>query len=158
MGRYNLEVNVTDLYGNSIVGHLSVIVEDTTAPLWIITPEDQSFLYGAQVNMWIGAWDLSGIVGFALSDNVNFTLTSSSYGEAGFAGIRSVTTLEPGTYTLSVTAYDNNQNEVVASFSVTIEDAEAEELSPVWLVTPIGLAGIAIVISLFNFTRTREAT
>ncbi|MFW9800725.1 MAG: nitrous oxide reductase family maturation protein NosD, partial [Candidatus Thorarchaeota archaeon] len=143
VGRYNLEVHVTDLYGNSIVAHLSVIVGDTTAPVWIISPEDQSFLYGTQVNIWIGAWDLSGIAGFTLSDTVNFTLTSSSYGEAGFAGVRTVTTLEPGNYALSITVYDTNQNEVVASFSVTIVDAEAEALSPVWIVTPISLAGIA---------------
>jgi hypothetical protein len=156
VGEYSLEVTVTDLYGASISGQLTVSVSDTVAPVWATTPTDQQFYYGEDIDIQIIAWDLSGISSWTLDDEVNFTLTSTPFGEAGVARISNVGSLEPGSYPLHIVVYDSNGLLVAASFTITIVTLPSDGASLVWIAAPTGLAGVAVVIALYAIVKPKQ--
>ncbi|MHA2117233.1 MAG: NosD domain-containing protein [Candidatus Thorarchaeota archaeon] len=158
VGVYSLEVTVTDLYGASVSGLFTVSVSDTVAPVWATTPTDQQFYYGEDIDIQIIAWDLSGIASWTLNDEVNFTLTSTTFGESGVARISSFGTLEPGTYSLHVEAHDSNGLLVAGSFTVTIVNLSSDGASLVWMVAPAGLAVVAIAIALYGMVKPKQST
>ncbi len=156
LGEYILEVNATDLYGQSITGVFKVTVVDHTYPVLVTAIQDVSFYYGEEVVIQIIAWDNSWIEEWTLSDTGNFSITWESFGELSVATIESVGSLEPGFYPLHLTAFDSGGLMVTTSFSVTIERAPVEGAPLVWIMAPSGLAAAAIVIGLFSLLRTRK--
>jgi parallel beta-helix repeat protein len=156
LGEYGFEVNVTDLYGQSVTGIFTVTVVDTTYPVFVTTPNDVIFYYGEDVSILLIVWDNNGIGEWTLSDTSNFTFTWDSYGELNIATIESVGSLEPGSYPLHLTAYDHSGLMVAASFTVTVERIPDEGAPLILILVPSGLAGVAIVLGILSLLRTRK--
>ncbi len=156
LGEYGLEVNATDLYGQSVTGVFKVTVEDTTYPVFVTTLNDVSFYYGDSVEIQVIAWDNSWVEEWTLSDTGNFSITWESFGELSVATIESVGGLEVGFYPLHLTVFDSSGLMVATSFSVTVEQMPAEGAPLVWILAPSGLASAAIVIGLLSLLRTRK--
>ncbi len=156
LGEYILEVNATDLYGQSIAGVFKVTVVDHTYPILVTAIQDVSFYYGEEVIIQIIAWDNSWIEEWTLSDTGNFSITWESFGELSVATIESVGSLDLGFYPLHLTVFDSSGLMVATSFSVTIEQVPVEGASLIWIVAPSGLAAAAIVIGLLSLLRTRK--
>ena len=153
---YGLEVNATDLYGQSVTGVFKVTVVDTTYPVFVTTLNDVSFYYGDVVEIQVIAWDNSWVDEWTLSDTGNFSITWESFGELSVATIESVGGLEVGLYPLHLTVFDSSGLMVATSFSVTVEQMPAEGAPLVWILAPSGLASAAIVIGLLSLLRTRK--
>lgn len=156
LGEYGLEVNATDLYGQSVTGVFKVTVVDNTYPILVTAVQDVSFYYGEEVVIQIIAWDNSWIEEWSLSDTGNFSITWESFGELSVATIESMGSLELGFYPLHLTVFDSSGLMVATSFDVTIEQMPVEGAPLVWIVVPSGLAAAAIVIGLLSLLRTRK--
>ena len=115
-GLYTLNVSVSDPYGNKLVGVFSILMQtqqDSTPPIWIVEPIDETIESTTAFNQRLGAWDESGIHHWWLNDTAFFTIDETGV-------IRNITSLEPGTYTLEVRAYDPFDNYCSAIFVVTV--------------------------------------
>ena len=156
LGEYGLEVNATDLYGQSITGVFRVTVVDTTYPIFVTTMQDVSYYYGEEVVIQVIAWDNSWIEDWTLSDTGNFSISWENFGELSVATIESVGVLDVGFYPLHLTVFDSGGLMVATSFDVTIEQAPVEGAPLVWILAPSGLAATAIVIGLLSLLRTRK--
>ena len=119
-GIYSLNVTVYDPFGNGISAIFTVAVsppeQDTTDPVWIVPPIDESLEYGEPFIQRLGAWDSSGIVDWWLNDTTLFAIDENGI-------IRNITDLEPGVYSLEVRAYDLYDNYCSAIFVVTVHEA-----------------------------------
>jgi hypothetical protein len=153
LGEYGLEVNATDLYGQSVAAVFKVSVVDTTYPVFVTTLQDVSFYYGEEVDIQVMAWDNAWIEEWTLSDTGNFTITWESFGELSLATIESVGSLGVGSYPLHITVFDSSGLMTATSFTVTIQRAPAEGVPLPWVIAPTGLAGVAIVIGLFSLLK-----
>ncbi|MFW9807296.1 MAG: hypothetical protein ACFFFK_11260, partial [Candidatus Thorarchaeota archaeon] len=115
-GLYTLNVSVGDPYGNKLVGVFSILIQtqqDSTPPIWIVEPIDETIESTTAFNQRLGAWDESGIHHWWLNDTTFFTIDETGV-------IRNITSLEPGTYQLEVRAYDPFDNYCSATFVVTV--------------------------------------
>ncbi|MGY5852715.1 MAG: hypothetical protein RTU92_04030, partial [Candidatus Thorarchaeota archaeon] len=74
VGTYGLQVFVGDIWGNTISTEFTITVHDTTAPEWIVTPEDQTFEEGASVNSQFYAWDFSGVSHWNTNNTIMFAI------------------------------------------------------------------------------------
>ncbi|MGY5881434.1 MAG: C-type lectin domain-containing protein, partial [Candidatus Thorarchaeota archaeon] len=75
VGEHPVEVIVTDILGNSTIAEFIIAVVDTTAPEFIVTPEDQHLQYEEYFLYSIGATDLSGIDSWWLNDTTYVNVT-----------------------------------------------------------------------------------
>jgi parallel beta-helix repeat protein len=155
LGEYGLEVNATDLYGQSVTAVFKVSVVDTIYPVFVTTLQDVSFYYGEEVDIQVMAWDNAWVEEWTLSDTGNFTITWESFGELSLATIESVGSLEVGSYPLHITVSDSSGLMAATSFTVTIQHMPAEGVPLPWVIAPAGLAGVAIVIGLFSLLKKR---
>jgi parallel beta-helix repeat protein len=115
-GVYTLNVTAVDPYGNSLSGIFTVtILEaiDTTPPVWVIIPAEQTLPYGAPLALQLAAWDASGIGYGWVNDTVHFILDGSWI-------VRNATVLQPGVYWLEVRLYDMFDNYCSANLTVTV--------------------------------------
>ncbi len=119
-GEYPLTVDVYDVSGNGLSGNLTITVnppqEDTTPPAWVTFHITQTIEYGESLEVFIEAWDSSGIDNWWLNDTNHFTLD-----EHGL--LQNVVILEPGVYRLEVRAYDPYGNYCSAILVVTVLEA-----------------------------------
>jgi parallel beta-helix repeat protein len=125
VGVYGVEVQIRDLYDNALHSSFTVVVRDTTPPVWIIRPTDQKLSYGETLDMQFPASDLSGI-DWTLDDTTHFTLGATHYSGGSTARIMNLALLEPGVYVLNLTAADPYDNSLSAIFTVTVEAVEQE--------------------------------
>lgn len=156
LGEYGLEVNATDLYGQSVTGVFKVTVVDSVYPVFVTTLQDVSFYYGEDFEIQVIAWDNSWVEEWMLSDTGNFSIIWESFGELSIATIDSVGSLDLGSYPLHITVFDSSGLMVAMSFTVTIERMPAEGAPLVWVIAPSSLAGVAIVLGLISLLRTRK--
>ncbi len=115
VGEYNLEITVGDMYHNTLVDDIQIIVQDTTAPVWEIPPQDQAIDYGADFVYDLGASDLAGISSWSV-DNTEFSIDSEGR-------VRNLITLASGEHAVTVSVSDIHGNILQTQFTVTVGSA-----------------------------------
>ncbi len=115
-GVHWLMVTGFDIYDNDISAVFAVTVEiETTAPVWVLAPIDETVEYGEPYVQRLGAYDSSGIDHWWLNDTVHFTIDENGV-------VRNATVLEPGIYRLEVRAFDPYDNYCSATLVITVLD------------------------------------
>ncbi|GAG58914.1 unnamed protein product, partial [marine sediment metagenome] len=104
VGFYPIEVSVCDSHGNWLYGTFVAIFQDTTAPEWVIVPENQILEYGEDLTYRLYATDLSGIGSWAVNDTGNFAISSTGQ-------LTSLVTLDPGIHWLQISVNDTYNNQ-----------------------------------------------
>jgi len=125
LGTYTLEVSVNDTIGNLLTGVVTVTVQDTTPPEWVVWPTNQILERGTSLSLQLQVSDNAEVAYWTVSDEENFDITTLGL-------LFNTRDLDQVAYTLVVTAYDSSGNSVYSSFSITIQDT----LNPTW-VTPL---------------------
>ncbi len=115
VGVYYLEVMVNDTLGHVQTAEFAVIIQDTTAPTWDVTPTNQVIEYGSLFSYDLDASDLSSIHHWWLNDTTSFAIDSNGV-------ITNVTTLAIGVHGLQVWVNDTIGNIQTAAFSISVED------------------------------------
>ncbi len=173
LGDYELQVTVTNFYGDSIFARFEVNVVhtfDTTAPSWIDTPMDLTINYGQGVDLFIHALDHSGISRWTINNTEHFSLNATYYDLGSTIRITNKLPLEPASYGLNITAYDPFDNYCSATFTITVLEVPisstttttqtstlVDEIDPL-LVLGLGAGiGCAIVIVIIVILRKRSS-
>ncbi|MBN2230712.1 MAG: hypothetical protein JW779_14075 [Candidatus Thorarchaeota archaeon] len=125
VGEYIIRINVTDAHENAISSTMKVTVQDTTAPSWDELPVDKHLELDFHLVCDINATDLSGSVFWYVNDTMRFSIDAAGI-------IRNATTLEVGTYPLTIGIEDIYSNYQNATFLVIVED----QTPPTWDETP----------------------
>ncbi len=112
IGRYGLLVTVVDPYGYSTTAAVTVIVQDTTAPSWLITQQNYTVQIGTNFAILLAAEDFSGIDHWSVND------TRFAVNETGW--LTSIETLQIGTYILKVSVFDTYENENTMTIVINI--------------------------------------
>lgn len=126
IGRYDLKVHLGNiLYDTELSTSFSVIVIDSTSPVWIISPADQELEYGDEFEYQLAATDIFGIETWQVNDTANFAI--DEYGV-----ITNATILNSGVYMIEVQAFDPYDNYCSATINVTVlENDEPTTTTPV---------------------------
>lgn len=128
-GDYPLNITISDPFGNSVSAVFTLTVEypelDTTPPIWIIAPSDQTIVEGNAFYLQLGAWDDSGSLYWSLNDTIRFAVDY-------YGGISNKTYLSAGTYPLNVTVTDSSGNSISDVFTLTISEPEGDTHPPSW--------------------------
>ncbi len=123
---YVLNVGVSDQYGNPLNATITITVEDTTAPEWVDTPENQTIEFTITfLNYNLNASDPSGSLFWWINDTDNFSIDVDGI-------ITNSTTLAVGVYGLSIGVCDDYENSLNTTIIITVEDTTAPE----WVETP----------------------
>jgi len=143
---YVLEVRVYDNFGNYASTTFKVTVQDTTSPVWLTVPTDQTLQYEEVLDYQLQVTDLSGIVHCDVSDTVRFSITDA-------ARLTSIILLEPGEYEITVTVYDPYDNSLTATFTIIVQEstttAPPDNTMIVALVLlVVGIAAVLVVVVL----------
>jgi hypothetical protein len=112
VGEYNLNIQVNDMYHNSLSDDLQIVVQDTVAPVWDQIPQDQEMIYGTQFVYDLNASDLAGLSSWWV-DNQEFSVDS-------VGRVRNLVTLAPGDHTVTVYVSDNNDNILQTTFTIHV--------------------------------------
>ncbi len=141
VGEYVLEVTVDDIYSNALTAVITVTVEDTTAPEWVETPEDQDLHYGDYLVYDLNATDLSGIASWEVEDTARFSVDYQGR-------IRSLVSLAPGTHGVTVHVTDTHGNVLTGNFVVTVApDTSGGSIGPnIWTSTIPFIAGVGATL------------
>ncbi len=115
VGEYWIDIRAYDQYYQYCSEIIVVSVHDTTAPIWITTPTDVIMDEGEQLEYELSSWDLSGVVHWEVNDTMNFGITSDGR-------IFNLHNLVPGVYGILVSAYDEYDNSIFATFTVYVRD------------------------------------
>ncbi|MGB5910805.1 MAG: hypothetical protein WBH31_06380, partial [Promethearchaeia archaeon] len=125
IGKYWLEVNVNDTYGNTLTDKFKITVEDNIAPIWDEIPTDQLLEYDEAFNYDLNASDAEGIDNWWLNDTIYFDIDGN--------GVITNKNLVPiGEYWLEVNVNDTYGNTLTDNFKVTVQDTT----SPSWVLPP----------------------
>jgi parallel beta-helix repeat protein len=114
-GIYGLEIFVQDRHGNVQSATISITVEDTILPSWVILPENQIIEFGEFFSYDIDVTDLAGTSHWWLNG------TDFSIDENGL--ITNATVLAVGVYGLEISCNDTHGNVLSATITVTVEEA-----------------------------------
>lgn len=95
---------------------------DTTAPVWVTAPEDQTLECGDGFGMTVEATDPSGISSYWIGDTDLFSVDS-------MGTITCNQPLELGEYPLEVRAYDPFDNFCSAMVTITVQDTVCPEIA-----------------------------
>jgi parallel beta-helix repeat protein len=113
-GIYGLEIFVEDRHGNMQSTTISVTVEDTVLPSWVISPENQIIEFGENFIYDLDATDLSGIS--------HWWVNSSEFSINADGTITNASVLAVGIYGLEIFVEDNHGNVQSAIITVTVEE------------------------------------
>ncbi len=147
VGVYWLEVRGYDPYSQYCTATIKITVQDTTSPVWITLPADQTLHYRESLNIQLAASDHSGIA-WSINDTTHFAIDATGR-------ITSTITLAVGSYGLNVTLIDPYGNWQSVTFRVTVVPA----ISPIPPIMPIlvpGLIIVCIVALAFVLCETRR--
>ena len=120
---FDVQVWVSDVWGNNATAIFTVTVQDTTAPDWTIPPTNQTIWAEEALDYQLHASDLSGIIHWTVNDTVRFTIS-----ETGL--LTNHATVSPGRYGLEITAYDPYGNELSATIVVLVKEATTTPTTP----------------------------
>ncbi|MFW9964410.1 MAG: NosD domain-containing protein [Candidatus Sifarchaeia archaeon] len=121
IGTYALEVCVNDTVGNILTGIVTIAVQDTIPPEWVLWPTNQILERGSPFSLQLAVSDNHEVAYWTVSDKDNFDITTLGL-------LFNIRSLDEVAYTLIITAYDASGNSVYASFSITIQDT----IDPTW--------------------------
>jgi len=163
IGTYYLLVQAIDGLGYSCSATITIVVEDTINPTWIIAPEDQTLQENEVLSFTVSAQDSSGIDHWWISDTIDFNINENGV-------VTNITILTPGTFSLEIRAYDPYDNYCTATITVIIQEDTSEtdpsDTDPSGNGDTSGIAGyaqlmflifgsIAIVILLGRFRKNK---
>jgi parallel beta-helix repeat protein len=120
VGQYQLLMSVADSYGNVLYAEITVLVIDSTPPIWLTEPTDQELLGNEILDCGLLAYDISGISMWTINDTTRFTIDVEEYPDFSLGRIRSNEALDPGIYGLLVEVTDIYGNVRSCEFSVTV--------------------------------------
>lgn len=121
LGTYTLIVSVNDTIGNVLTGTVTITVQDTIPPEWVIWPTNQILERGNPFRLQLEVSDNAEVAYWTVSDFDYFDITTQGL-------LFNTKPLDQVAYTLIITAYDTSGNSVYASFSITIQDTS----DPTW--------------------------
>ncbi len=139
IARFTIIAVVNDTLGNVIEGKFDVLVQDTTPPLWIETPTDQTMEQGQRFYYNLNATDLADFDSWWVNDSAHFFIEYS-----GIIGDNDV--LDVGIYGLEVSVNDTSGNTLSASF--TLEVLEITTPTPTTTTTTTEDEGLLLVIAV----------
>ncbi|MGY5874824.1 MAG: right-handed parallel beta-helix repeat-containing protein [Candidatus Thorarchaeota archaeon] len=113
VGIYGLEVHVNNTKNRVLVSKINVIVQDTTDPVWVITPSYQEIDENEPFSYQLEAFDLSGIHSWQINDTLHFSISGTGL-------ITNATVLIHGEYGLTVQATDPYGNTLSGTFRLTV--------------------------------------
>jgi len=146
VGEYGLSVTVTDLAGHTSNAAFQITVIDTTAPTWVFSIESIELEYNQGFQIDLLAVDLSGIDHYTVSDTARFAIDSEG-------ALTNATLLDPGTYTVTVAAYDPYRNFVEISIAFTVAEPDAGIPPPDFTMAIVGAGlgagALAVVVVIF---------
>lgn len=140
VGEYNVTLIVYHVSGHWLANQSTLIVVDTMAPTWTITPEDQTLDYSEPLSYQLQASDPSGIASWSVNDTVNFAIDASGL-------LTNATFLEPGVYYVEITVTDIYSHSVNVTIMITV-NAPAPPIDPTTLLLAVAGAGALVVIVL----------
>ncbi|RDE15555.1 MAG: hypothetical protein C4K47_02690 [Candidatus Thorarchaeota archaeon] len=126
VGVHGIRVNATDGYGNTLSGTFKVTVRDTTAPMWVEVPVDQTIELGTVFRYDLNATDLSGIAGWWVNDTAHFAVDGNGI-------VRNATNIAVGVYHVRVNATDGQGNILSGTFKLAVLDT----VDPAWVQVPV---------------------
>ncbi len=121
LGTYAIMVSVNDTIGNVLTGTVTITVQDTIPPEWVIWPTNQILERGDPLRLQLEVSDNAEVAYWRVSDFDYFDITTQGL-------LFNTKPLDQVAYTLTITAYDTSGNSVYASFSITIQDTS----DPTW--------------------------
>jgi hypothetical protein len=127
VGVYNLEVRVYNTYSDYASATFKVTIEDTTLPVWVETPTNQSVEVGDDFYYDVNATDFSFPILYRLENTPNFTINAAT----GVITNNSSLTIQRE-YEITVYARDAEYLETSATFTVKVWDS----MPPDWLEKP----------------------
>ncbi|MGY5873295.1 MAG: hypothetical protein RTV72_13680 [Candidatus Thorarchaeota archaeon] len=143
VGEYWLEVTVVDWVDHVTEATFKITVADTLGPTWEEHAHDIEVEFGHHVDIGWLVFDPSGVDHYAVSDTTHFAIDSTGM-------VYNITVLEPGTYELTLYAYDIYGNEGSTSITITVLEAVTETATttqlPDYNLMLIALGGGAVVI------------
>ena len=129
VGSYGLQVWVNDTIGHICTALFTVVVQDTTPPVWVEVPENQTVEFGTWVRYDLNATDLSGSLVWWVNDTLHFEIDAGGV-------IVNVTFLPVRAWGLEVRVRDNSNCYTIAVFEVDVRDTTP----PTWVAVPLGEA------------------
>ncbi|MHA1964510.1 MAG: hypothetical protein ACXACG_01425 [Candidatus Thorarchaeota archaeon] len=112
VGEYSITVSVEDVHGNVLTDDLRIVVQDTIAPQWTLTLQDQTINHGSDFVYDLSASDLAGISSWWV-DNSEFSVDWEGR-------VRNIVPLAPGEHGVTVFVSDVNGNILQGQFTVTV--------------------------------------
>ena len=125
VGIFNLQVWVNDTLGNTQTAAFSIIIEDTTPPVWVEMPIDQYIEYGQGFYHEYEVRDLSEVYDWWIDDDVRFSVDWQGR-------VRNITPLEVGEYGLTIYVSDIYNNELSTQITIYVRDTTP----PIWITEP----------------------
>ncbi|MFW9918790.1 MAG: right-handed parallel beta-helix repeat-containing protein [Candidatus Thorarchaeota archaeon] len=116
---YTIWLNTTS--NRVIMDSVQIVISDTTSPVWIETPSDQSIESGDDFSYLLQATDLGGIAFYWVNDTTHFSIADNL--------LESVGILPLSRYPIEVRAYDPDDNYCTSILIVSVTDSILPELS-----------------------------
>jgi hypothetical protein len=160
VGDYGLIISVNDTLGNILTAIISVQVRDSIIPEWDTLPQDQTIEFGNIFIYQMSASDLSGIVSWSVNDTSNFAIDSNGL-------LTNSTTLQPGSYVVTISVEDIHGNTLSIEITITVNDAPTTTptttptdttapIDPVlFLMMGLGGAGLIVVIVIIGVSKKK---
>lgn len=144
VGSYDIVVTATDPFNHSSSIDVTVAVQDSIAPTWLIT--EQSFTINARqdISVFLAAVDFSGIDHWSVNDT-RFMVNSTGW-------LNNAQVLRAGTYILKVSVFDPYQNENTMTIEIlvlpatTILEGELFLIYMTVVFTGITVAGFIVIL------------
>jgi hypothetical protein len=150
VGVYTVTARVYHISGHLATRSATVIVVDTTAPEWVVTPVDQTLAIGEALSYQVGAIDFSEISEWIVNDTQHFSIVNGL--------ISNATVLEIGNYSLNVTVVDiyGNARSAIITIHVVPISNPGGDLTGLLLLIGGGAAAIVVVVVLVVFMKKRS--
>ncbi|MBW2965767.1 cadherin repeat domain-containing protein [Candidatus Woesearchaeota archaeon] len=114
LGTHHLQINATDPFNHTNSTTITITVQDTTPPVWVQTPANQTLAYRENLNYNIAASDLAGISIYFINDTSNFTIDSTT------GVLTNPNFLSPGIYSLNISVNDTSNNILSQIITITV--------------------------------------
>jgi hypothetical protein len=160
---YTIIAVVNDTLGTVLFGKFDVIVQDTTPPVWIEVPTDQSIESGQRFEYNLNATDLSGLDVWRVNDSEHFSIDHLGV-------IRDEDVLDVGVYGLEVTVNDTSDNILSTHFTLQVIESTTSTPSTtttttttttddsILLVITVIVISIIAVVAVFVILRKKRSS